>query len=77
MSKPQRAPSGDLHTLSYSDLQVLSDRLFSCGISSLSAIGPKERADMIEGSRAIRALLRHIELKTGRQLQTVLLAGRV
>ena len=69
-------PSPDIHTLSQRNLQVLADRLFSCGISHLSTIGPKERADMIAASRALRAL-RHIELKTGRQLQTVLLCGRV
>jgi hypothetical protein len=67
----------DIHTLSERELQALSDRLFSCGISHLSTIGPRERGDMIAASRAIRALLRHIELKTGHQLQTVLLAGRV
>jgi hypothetical protein len=65
------------HTLSDRELQTLSDRQLSSDISHLSTIGPRERADMIAGSRAIRALLRHIELKTGRQLQTVLLAGRV
>jgi hypothetical protein len=54
-----------------------SDRLCSCGVSHLSTIGPRERADMIAGRRAIRALLRHIELKTGRELQTLLLCGRV
>jgi hypothetical protein len=68
-------PSSDIHTISQRDLQVLADRLFSCGISHLSTIGPRERGDMIAASRSIRALLRHIELKTGRQLQTVLLAG--
>jgi hypothetical protein len=67
----------EMHTLSQRELQALSDRLFSCGISHLSTIGPRERTDMIAASRAIRALLRHIELKTGRELQTVLLCGRV
>ena len=70
-------PSPDIHTLSEHDLRALSDRLFSCGISHLSTIGPRERADMIAGSRALRALLRHYELATGRQVQTVLLCGRV
>lgn len=69
--------SGDLYTLSERDLQALSDRLFSCGISHLSTIGPRERADMIAGSRAIRALIRHFEITTSRQIQTVLLARRV
>jgi hypothetical protein len=66
-----------MRTLLDRELQALSDRLFSAGISHLSTIGPRERGDMIAASRAIRALLRHIELKTGRQLQTVFLAGRV
>ena len=70
-------PLPEIHTLSQRELQALSDRLFSCGISHLSTIGPRERADMIAASRALRALLRHIELKTGRQLATVFLAGRV
>jgi hypothetical protein len=37
---------------------------------------PQERTDFMAASRALRALLRHYELATGRQLQTVLLSGR-
>jgi hypothetical protein len=49
-------------------------RLFRChdfllpSPNIVPALDLKERANMIDGSRAIRALLRHIELKTGRQL---------
>jgi hypothetical protein len=69
--------SPDIYTLSERDLQVLADRSFSCGISHLSTIGPRDGADMIAASRALRALVRHCELSTGRQLQTVLICGRV
>jgi hypothetical protein len=70
-------PAPDIHTLSERDLQALADRLFAASVSNLSTIGPKERADFIAASRALRALLRHYELATGRQLETVLLCGRV
>jgi hypothetical protein len=58
-------------------VQALADRLFSLGISALATVGPRERTDMIDASRALRALMRHYELATGRQIQTVLLVGRV
>jgi hypothetical protein len=66
-----------IYELSYDQLQSLCDRLFSFGVSNISTAGSRERADAIAGSRAIRALLRRHEMATGRQLSTVLLAGRV
>jgi hypothetical protein len=70
-------PPPDIHTLSQREVQVLADRLFSRGISNLTTVGPQERADTIAASRALRALMRHYEMTTGRQVQTVLLCGRV
>jgi hypothetical protein len=63
--------------LNADEIQVLADRLFALSISSLATVGPRERADMAAASRALRGLLRHFELATGRQVQNVLLAGRV
>jgi hypothetical protein len=58
------------------DVQALADRLFSLGISGISTLSRRDQADLIAASRSLRALLRHYELATGRQIQTVLLAGR-
>jgi hypothetical protein len=58
------------------DVQALADRLFSLGISGISTLSRRDQADVIAASRTLRALLRHYELATGRQIQTVLLAGR-
>jgi hypothetical protein len=52
------------------------DRPFSRGISNLTTVGQQDRADLIEASTTLRALLRHYELATGRQLQMVLLCER-
>lgn len=63
--------------LGHEKLQALCDRAFAVGCVSWSTIGPKERADFIAISRAVRALLRHHELVTGRRLENVFLGGRV
>jgi hypothetical protein len=63
-------------TLTQAEIQILADRLFSLGIGNRTTVGPRDRADMIAASRALRALLRHHELATGRQVQHVLLCGR-
>jgi hypothetical protein len=69
-------PSPDpMHELTADEVQNLADRLFSRGIGDLTTVGPQERADLVSASRTLRALLRHYELTTGRQLQTVLLCG--
>jgi hypothetical protein len=63
--------------LTYDEVQVLADRLFSRGITTLSADGPRVRADLIAASRTMRALLRQYEYATGRQLTTVILCPEV
>src|SRR6266566_3748373 len=69
-------PGADaLHKLTYDEVQILADRLFSRGISALSTYSTREKADLIAASRTLRVLLRQYEHATGRQLQTVLLCG--
>jgi hypothetical protein len=53
----------------------LADRLFSLGISNITTIGPKERADLIAASPALRRLLAAYERTAGHELHTILLAG--
>ena len=62
-----------MQTITHDGVQALADRLFSAGISNGSVDGPKIRADLVAASRTLRALLRHYESSTGRQLQTVIL----
>jgi hypothetical protein len=69
------APGAPIHRLTAREIEALADRLFSRGISVLSLDQPQVRADLIEASRPLRALLRHYEHATGRQLQTVLICG--
>jgi hypothetical protein len=63
------------HRLTAREIEALADRLFSRGISVLSLDQPQVRSDLIEASRTLRALLRHCERATGRQLQTVVISG--
>jgi hypothetical protein len=65
------------HKLTYNEVQILADRLFSRGITTLSTDGPRVRADLIAASRTMRALLRQYEHATGRQLATVILCPEV
>ena len=69
--------SAPMQHLSYEQVQVLADRLFSRGISTLSTDGPKVRADLVAASRALRAMLRAYESATHRQLHTVVLVPEV
>jgi hypothetical protein len=66
-----------LYMLSRDDVQILSDRLFSRAVSTITTYSPKEKADLIAASRTMRALLRHYEHTTGRQLSTVILIPEV
>jgi hypothetical protein len=66
-----------IQKLTADEVQTLADRLFSRGISTLSTYSHREKADLVAASRTLRALLRQYEHATGRQLQTVLLCGRV
>jgi hypothetical protein len=70
-----QADPGPMLRLSEGEIQVLADRLFSRGISSITAYSRREQADLIAASRVLRALLRLHELETGRQLRFVLLCG--
>jgi hypothetical protein len=63
--------------LNADEIQLVADRLFSLSVSNLGTVGPRECGDMVAASRALRGLLRHYEMATGRQIQNVLLAGRV
>ena len=69
--------SAPMHKLTYDEVQILSDRLFYRGISTIATYSPREKADLIAASRAMRALLRQCEHATGRQLQTVILVPEV
>jgi hypothetical protein len=71
------ATGAPIHRLTAREIEALADRLFSRGISTLSIDQKEVRADLIEPSRTLRALLRYYEHATGRQLQTVLICGRV
>jgi hypothetical protein len=55
--------------------QALADRLFSLGTSNITTIGPKEQADLVAASRALRRLLAAYERAAGHELHTILLAG--
>jgi hypothetical protein len=66
-----------LYMLSRDDVQILSDRLFSRAVSTITTYSPKEKSDLIAASRTMRALLRQYEHATGRQLQTVILVPEV
>jgi hypothetical protein len=66
-----------MQKLTYDEVQILADRLFSRGITTLSTDGSRIRADLIAASRTMRALLRQYEHATGRQLQTIILIPEV
>jgi hypothetical protein len=61
--------------LSVESAQALADRLFSLGISKIATIGPREQADLIAASRALRRLLAAYEREAGHELRAILLAG--
>jgi hypothetical protein len=58
------------------DVQLLADRLYSLGGSSITTIGQREQAYCVAAGRTIRARMRDFELATGREISTVLLCGR-
>lgn len=61
--------------LTHDEIQLLADRLYSRSRSIISCHEKHERADLLAASRALRGLLRHYELATGRQLETVYISG--
>lgn len=61
--------------LTHDELQLLADRLYGRSRSVISTDSRNERCDLLAASRAIRGLLRHYELATGRQLETVYISG--
>lgn len=66
-----------LTTLTRTEVENLADRLFSRGVSTLSAIGPLQRQDLVLASRALRRLLVTYESSTGHQLNTIMISGGV
>jgi hypothetical protein len=56
-------------------IEALADRLYSLGITNLVAITPRDQADLVAASRALRRLLSAYERAAGRPLHTILLAG--
>jgi hypothetical protein len=56
-------------------IEALADRLYSIGISHVVAITPRDQADLVAASRALRRLLQSYERAAGRPLGTILLAG--
>jgi hypothetical protein len=70
-------PNHTLITISSREIQAVADRLYSRGVSSLSTCDRHCQADLIAGSRIIRALLRRYERTTGRQLEHIMIAGEV
>jgi hypothetical protein len=66
-----------LITITAKEIQSLSDRLFSRGISTISTHSPRERGDLILASRCLRELLYRFERCTGHQLKAIVIAGGV
>lgn len=62
-------------TLTRADIDALSDRLYSRAVSNLSTVGPNDRRDLINASRALRRLLAAYERGTGHQLSAIMLGG--
>ena len=63
-------------TLSRTEIEYLADRLYSRGVSVLTAVGPRERDDLVIASRVIVRLLQSYERGTGRQLAAIMLGGQ-
>jgi hypothetical protein len=66
-------PNHIITTLTADEIQHLADRLFSRGISIISAYSRGEQKDLILASRAMRELLRRYERSAGRELHSLML----
>lgn len=56
-------------------VQLTADKLYSLGISNLTAIDHTDKAELIKASRILRRLLIAHERAAGRRLGMILLAG--
>jgi hypothetical protein len=61
--------------LNGASVQKLADALYSIAVSNLATIGPRDRVNLVNGSRALRRLLVAYEREAGHELHTLLIAG--
>jgi hypothetical protein len=61
--------------LNAESVQRLADALYSIGVSNLATVGPKDRVNLVNGSRALRRLLVAYEREAGHELHTLLISG--
>jgi hypothetical protein len=66
----------EVWVLTVAEIDSLADRLYSRGVSTLSASSASERCDLVNASRALRRLLAAYERGTGHQLSAIMLGGQ-
>jgi hypothetical protein len=61
--------------LNAESVQRLADALYSIAVSNLATVGPRDRVNLVNASRALRRLLTAYERESGHELHTLLIAG--
>jgi hypothetical protein len=64
--------------LNAESVQRLADAIYSVAVSNVGTVGPRDRVNLVNASRALRRLLTVYEREAGHELHTLLISsGRV
>ena len=61
--------------LNAESVQRLADAIYSLAISGIATVGPRDRVNLVNSSRALRRLLAAYEREAGHELHTLLISG--
>jgi hypothetical protein len=61
--------------LNAESVQRLADAIYSLAISGIATVGPRDRVNLVNSSRAMRRLLTAYEREAGHELHTLLISG--
>jgi hypothetical protein len=56
-------------------VQRLVDAIYSLAVSGIATVGPRDRVNLVNSSRALRRLLTAYERESGHELHTLLISG--